>query len=86
MPPRPPAPVGLHASTFGYLNPTDKQIEDMQTVRKASGIYAQVLQLLLPDGPDKSFILRNHRTNAMWANVALTRHPDGTPREDVIDD
>ena len=39
------------------------------------------LEALLPDGPDKTFVIRNHRSNAMWANVAITRLPDGTPRE-----
>jgi hypothetical protein len=36
--------------------------------------------VLLPDGPDKTFVIRAHRSNAMWANVAITRLPDGTPR------
>jgi hypothetical protein len=40
-----------------------------------------VLDAELPDGPDKTFVVRNHRSNAMWANVSITRLPDGTPRE-----
>lgn len=71
----------LHESTFEYLKPTDEQIEVMAKVRHAAKVYADVLDLLLPNGPDKTFILRSHRANAMWANVAITRHADGTPRQ-----
>lgn len=71
----------LHPSTFEYLKPTDKQLEAMNVVRKAAADYCAVLDKMLPEGPDKTFIIRNHRSNAMWANVAITRLPDGTPRE-----
>jgi len=70
----------LHSSTFEYLKPTDEQIEIMAKVRRAAKDYADVLDELLPDGPDKTFIVRAHRSNAMWANVAITRQADGTPR------
>jgi len=70
----------LHESTFEYLKPTDDQTKDMQAVRAAAKKYAEILEIHLPDGPDKTFILRTHRSNAMWANVAITRQPDGTPR------
>jgi hypothetical protein len=70
----------LHSSTFEYLKPTDEQIKTMNEVRQAAKVYAEVLDKWLPEGPDKTFILRNHRSNAMWANVAITRLPDGTPR------
>ena len=69
-----------HASVYDYLKPTDEQLERMNRVREASKAFAQVLEAELPDGPDKTFTIRNHRTTAMWANVAITRHPDGTPR------
>lgn len=71
----------LHPSTFEYLKPTDKQVQTMSQVRAAAHVYAEALDKLLPDGPDKTFVLRAHRSNAMWANVAITRHPDGTPRD-----
>ncbi len=70
----------MHSSTFEYLKPTEKQIDQMDKVRTAARAYCDVLQEILPDGPDKTFIIRNHRSNAMWANVAITRLPDGTPR------
>ena len=70
----------MHASTYDYLKPTDAQVEAMNRVREAARAYSDVLDAVLPDGPDKTFVIRNHRSNAMWANVAITRHPDGTPR------
>jgi hypothetical protein len=70
----------LHPTTFEYLKPTDEQVAQMARVREAARAYADVLDRVLPDGPDKTFVLRAHRSNAMWANVAITRLPDGTPR------
>lgn len=72
----------MHPSTYEYLNPTDAQKERMARVRAAAKAYNDVLDAELPDGPDKTFVIRNHRSNAMWANVAVTRLPDGTPRKD----
>ena len=72
----------MHSSTFEYLKPTERQINHMNAVREAAKIYCMQLEAILPDGPDKTFIIRNHRSNAMWANVAITRLPDGTPRKD----
>ena len=66
----------MHSSTFEYLKPTDQQIMDMATLREAAKVYAEMLDKMLPDGPDKTFVLRAHRSNAMWANVAITRLPD----------
>ncbi len=71
----------MHQSTFEYLKPTVQQIADMSQIRLAAAEYCKILEDVLPDGPDKTFIIRNHRSNAMWANVAITRLPDGTPRE-----
>jgi hypothetical protein len=70
----------MHSSTFEYLKPTQAQIDAMDKCRVAARAYCDVLQETLPDGPDKTFVIRAHRSNAMWANVAITRLPDGTPR------
>lgn len=70
----------MHPSTYEYLKPTDEQIAAMATVRAAAKAYNDVLDAVLPDGPDKTFVIRAHRSNAMWVNVAITRLPDGTPR------
>lgn len=70
----------LHDSTFGYLKPTDAQLETMNRVRASTAAYAKDLENLLPDGPDKTVIMRQLRDIGMWANVTITRLPDGTPR------
>lgn len=70
----------MHQSTYEYLKPTDEQMAQMAKVREAAKVYGEALEANLPDGPDKTFVIRGHRSNAMWANVAITRQPDGTPR------
>ena len=72
----------MHSSTFEYLKPTDEQLAVMEAVRKAAKEFAIALEAWLPEGPDKTFALRNHRTTLMWANVAVTRQADGTPRSE----
>lgn len=71
----------MHSSTYEYLKPTEDQLAQMATVREAARVYGEALEANLPDGPDKTFVIRGHRSNAMWANVAITRLPDGTPRQ-----
>lgn len=70
----------LHSSTFNYMKPNEQQLERMERLRAAAKVYADVLDAELQDGPDKTFVLRAHRSNAMWVNVCVTRLPDGTPR------
>ncbi len=70
----------MHASTFDYHQPTLEQVKVMQEARLAAKTYAAELERLLPEGPDKTYVLRKLREVAMWANVAITRLPDGTPR------
>ena len=74
----------LHPSTFDYLKPTDLQSKVMQDVRLATREYAEFLQDMLPDGPDKTYVLRKVREVGMWANVAITRESDGAPREETL--
>ena len=71
----------MHGSTFQYLKPTDRQINTMEEAREAAAAYAEVIDRVIPDGPDKTYMLRKLREVAMWANVAITRQPDGAPRE-----
>lgn len=71
----------MHPSTYEFLKPSEDQINRMARVRAAAKAYSEILEQELPDGPDKTFVIRAHRSNAMWANVAVTRLPDGTPRE-----
>ena len=71
----------LHSTTFEYLKPTNEQLEAMADVRGQFAAFAQAMERALPDGPDKTFIIRQLRDCAMWANLTLTRGPDGSPRE-----
>lgn len=71
----------IHPETFNYLKPSDEQYEAMQDVRDAAKVFADVLEAIVPDGPDKTYLIRKLRELAMWANVAITRHPDGSPRQ-----
>lgn len=73
--------MSLHPTTFEFLKPTDEQISRMAIVRAHAADFARILDANLPDGPDKTFVLRAHRSNAMWANVAITRQADGAPRD-----
>jgi hypothetical protein len=70
----------LHESTFEYLKPSEEQIAHMAVLRAAAKNYSDILEVMLPNGPDKTYIMRQHRANAMWNNVAITRNADGSPR------
>jgi hypothetical protein len=70
----------LDLSTFDYIEPTPGQFERITDARNAAAAYAACLEALLPEGPDKTYLLRKFREVAMWAVVALTRLPDGSPR------
>lgn len=71
----------MHGSTFEYLKPTEKQLDTMSTVRAAFRDFADTLNSALPEGPDKTHVLRLLRAASMWANVSITRNADGAPRE-----
>jgi hypothetical protein len=70
----------MHKTAFDYLRPTDEQLAQMDVLRAKTAAYAGELDEVLPEGPDKTYILRKLREVAMWVNVCLTRQPDGTPR------
>jgi hypothetical protein len=70
----------MHSSTFDYLRPTDAQMDQMARVRILFATFATALNEELPEGPDKTHVLRQLRDCAMWSNVTITRTADGTPR------
>lgn len=70
----------MHSSTMQYLKPTEAQIKAMEELRQAATDYMQALDTKIPDGPDKTYLLRQLREVAMWVNIAITRQPDGSPR------
>jgi hypothetical protein len=74
--------MALDASTFDYLAPSQSQVDVMTELRQKTGQYGRELERLLPEGADKTHVLRLLRTLAMWANVAITRRDNGQPRLD----
>ena len=72
----------LDPTCFEYLRPPERQLHQMEDARAAARGYARALEALLPDGADKTYVLRKLREVAMWANIAITRNADGTPREE----
>jgi hypothetical protein len=72
--------MSLHDTAFEYLKPTDAQMKTMSDCRMAFTQFASEIDKLLPEGPDKTHIMRRLRDCAMWANVTITRNPDGSPR------
>ena len=70
----------LDPSTFEYLKPSDTEMEAMAQAREAAKTYASVVDRFVHEGPDKTYILRELRTLAMWVNVAITRDQNGRPR------
>ena len=70
----------MHESVFEYLKPTVDQLKTMADVRSDFRVFADSLSHTLPDGADKDHVMRLLRTCAMWANVAITRNDDGSPR------
>ena len=73
--------MALHPTTYEYLKPSDEQIRRMGMARHAARSFSDALEAIVPDGPDKTYVLRELRALSMWVNVAVTRHADGSPRE-----
>jgi hypothetical protein len=71
---------GLDKSAFDYLRPTTEQQLVMEKVRGHFSAFAEMLEEHIPPGPDKTYLLRKLRECGMWANVAITRNGDGSPR------
>jgi hypothetical protein len=72
--------LGLHHLTFANLNPTDQQRLAMDKLRDAYTALAGATLNIVPPGPDRTYVLRKLRDCAMWSNLAIMRHPDGSPR------
>jgi hypothetical protein len=72
----------IHDTTFSYLQPTFEQTEVMDQGGEGFRQLTELLDRIIPEGPDKEHINRLLRTAAMWTNVAITLHEDGTPPTD----
>lgn len=70
----------MHPKTFDYLSPSQAQMTQMEEMRAAAKAYSDKIEAVVPDGPDRTYIIRKLREVSMWINIALTRQPDGSPR------
>jgi len=77
--------MNLHELAFDYVQPNAAQVDVMNQLRAMFKNVAASLDHCLPDGPDKTYVLRKLREVSMWSNVAVLRHSDGAPRR-AIDD
>lgn len=66
---------------FDPIQPTDDQVRSVQRCQSMAKDYASVPMRELPDGPDKTYLLRKLREVTMWATLSITRNADGSPRE-----
>lgn len=74
----------LHESTFEYLKPTQEQLDEMAIVRGEFAEFTRKIGAVLPEGADKTYLLRKLREVGMWANIALIRNADGSPRINTL--
>ena len=59
----------------------DKQVE-LQALQEAAHEYASRVLELVPDGADKSYILRKFHEVTMWVQVAVSREMHADKREE----
>ena len=72
----------LHDDAFRDLDLTSEQQSRLAILRDGAAAYARMIDYNLADGPDKTFVLRNHRTSQMWAEAAIVKLADGRARGD----
>ena len=72
--------MDLHRDAFNSVAPSDAQSLAMQKVRAGAREFFEVLERVVPDGPDKTHLVRRLMEVVMWANRAIMHRPDGAPR------
>src|SRR6516164_375608 len=77
---QPPAPPAIHPTAFDHISPTEDQIGKMADITEAFKICANTILQSVPAGSDQTYILHQLRDCAMWANAAILRNPDGSPK------
>jgi hypothetical protein len=76
-----PERATVHAKMFDTVKPSDVQLEAMDALRKEAQLFVHILDVYVPEGADKTYLMRKFRDVIMWANVAIMRNQDGSPRE-----
>ena len=59
------------AKIFTYHAPKNGQIEKYEIIRKQALEFAQILNKLCPDSPDKVIAIAKIREAVMWANSSI---------------
>jgi hypothetical protein len=72
--------MDLHQDAFNSVKASDAQLLGMQKVRESAREFFMVLERVVPDGPDKTYLVRKLMEVTMWANRAIMHRPDGAPR------
>ena len=70
----------MHETTFEYLKPSDAQIATMGELRQAFAELVQHIEDRIPESRYRSLAITELESAAMWANKAITRQGNGTPR------
>lgn len=70
----------FHPQTFEYVTPAGDEEQNLSKLNAATKTFAETLDGLLPDGPDKTYALRTLRTVHSWAAMTIMRDPTGKPR------
>jgi hypothetical protein len=70
----------MDTATFQRLTPTVPQIAAIEKMRYAFADLVSTVEQHVPEGPDRTYIIRQLRTCAMWANMSITHNADGSPR------
>jgi hypothetical protein len=70
----------MDKATFERLAPTDQQLANVTHMRGAFGLLLGEVMAHVPDGPDRTYVIRQLRTCAMWCNMSITHQPDGSAR------
>ena len=71
-----------HPHVFTSVLPSEAQKARMDTMSTAFLGLLSYIHQHVPEGPDRTYVIRKVRETAMWCNVAIMRNPDGSPRSD----
>ena len=66
---------------FEYTTPTPAQKQDMDIIRQAAQHFVDAVHVIVPEGPDRTYLIRKFRECVMWAMISVVKMPDGSPRQ-----
>ena len=69
---------------FKQVKPTYGQDEAIDLLYRATSDYAGLINSLIDDGPDKTYIVRRIRETMMWIETAIVRNADGRMHDEPM--